>query len=110
MDRKTRWIAGGTITLAVMGGGVGIAVGASTGDEEPLTGSALDRASAAALEHAGGGTVIETETGDGSATYGVEVRLDDGSTIEVSLDANFNVTGQEADDDGPGENPEPNDD
>lgn len=110
MDRKTRWIAGGTLALAVIGGSAGIAVGASAGDDERLTGSALDQASAAALESTGGGTVIETEVGDGGAAYGVEVRLDDGSTVEVGLDANFNVIGQEADDDGPSENAGPSDD
>jgi hypothetical protein len=110
MDRRTMWIAGGALALAVIGGGAGIAIGASAGDDEPLTGSALDRASAAALAHTGGGEVIETEVGDGGAAYGVEVRLDDGSTVEVSLDSNFNVTGQEADDDGSGENTGPDDD
>jgi hypothetical protein len=103
MDRRKVWIVGGTLALAVIGGGAGIAVGASAGDDEPLTGSALDQASAAALEHTGGGEVIETEVGDGGASYGVEVRLEDGSTVDVSLDANFHVTGQEADDDGSGE-------
>jgi ferric-dicitrate binding protein FerR (iron transport regulator) len=107
MDRRTMWIAGGALALAVIGGGAGIAIGASAGDDEPLTGSALDRASAAALAHTGGGEVIETEVGDGST---VEVRLDDGSTVEVSLDSNFNVTGQEADDDGSVENTGPGDD
>lgn len=111
MDRKRMWIAGGALALAVIGGGAGIAVAASAGDDEPpLTGSALDQASAAALEHTGGGEVIETETGDGGGAYGVEVRLDDGSTVEVSLDENFNVTGQEADDDGPAEDTGSNDD
>ena len=62
--------------------------------------SALDKATAAALEHTGGGTVTETEVGDDGAAYGVEVRLDDGSQVEVSLDENFKVIGQEADDDG----------
>lgn len=102
MDRRTRWIAGGAIAVAVIGGGTGFAV-ASSGDDEPLKGSALEQASAAALEHTGGGTVVETEVGDGGAAYGVEVRLDDGSVVEVSLDASFQVIGQDADDDGSGE-------
>ncbi len=102
MERRTRWIAGGAVALAVIGGGTGFAV-ASSGDDEPLTGSALEQASAAALEHTGGGTVVDSEIGDGGAAYGVEVRLDDGSVVEVSLDASFQVIGQEADDDGSGE-------
>jgi hypothetical protein len=99
MDRKTKWIAGGVLAVAVVGGGTGLAV-ASGSDDEPLTGSALDRATAAALEHTGGGTVTESEIGDGGAAYSLEVRLDDGSQLEVNLDEHFNVIGQEADDDG----------
>lgn len=99
MDRKTKWIAGGVLAVAVVGGGTGLAV-ASGSDDEPLTGSALDRAIAAALEHTGGGTVTESEIGDGGAAYSLEVRLDDGSQLEVNLDEHFNVIGQEADDDG----------
>jgi hypothetical protein len=110
MDRRTMWMAGGTLALAVIGGGAGIALGAGGSDDELLTGSALDEASAAALEHTGGGAVIETEVGDDGAAYGVEIRLDDGSTVEVSLDASFNPTGQEADDDGQDENTGPDDD
>jgi len=102
MERRTRWIAGGAVALAVIGGSAGFAV-ASSGDDEPLTGSALEQATAAALERTGGGTVVETEVGDGGAAYGVEVRLDDGSVVEVSLDASFQVIGQDADDDGSGE-------
>lgn len=110
MDRKTRWIGGGALAIAVIGGGTGIGVAASRGDDEPLTGSALEKASAAALEHIRGGTVIETEVGDGGAAYGVEIRLDDGSVVEIGLDANFNVIGQEGDDDGSGQDEGPNDD
>ena len=86
----------------LIGVGTGAAVAATSGDdEEPLTGSNLDKATAAALEETGGGTVVETEGGDDGAAYSVEVRLDDGSQVEVNLDKNFNVIGNEADDDGP---------
>jgi uncharacterized membrane protein YkoI len=67
--------------------------------DAPLTGSDLDRAVAAALDHVGGGEVTETETGDDGAAYGVEIRLDDGSQVEVNLDADFEVIGSEPDDD-----------
>lgn len=99
MDRKTRWIAGGVLAVAVVGGGTGLAV-ASGADDQPLTGSALDRATAAVLEQTGGGMVTETEVGDDGAAYSLEVRLDDGTQVEVNLDEHFNVIGQEADDDG----------
>ena len=101
MDRRKKLIAGAIVALVVIGGGTGIAIATGLVDDEPLKGSTLEQATAAALEHTGGGTVIETETGDGGAAYGVEVRLDDGSVVEVALDENFNVIGQETDDDGP---------
>ncbi|HET7929592.1 MAG TPA: hypothetical protein VFM40_08585 [Actinomycetota bacterium] len=101
MDRRTKWIAGGALALVLVGGGTGVAIATGAGDtDRPLTGSTLDRARAAALEFTGGGTVIETEAGDDGAAYGVEVRLDDGRVVEVALDANFEVLGHEADDDG----------
>jgi hypothetical protein len=99
MDRKTRWIGGGALAVALIGGGTGVAI-ATGGDDRPLTGSALDKATAAALQHTGGGTVIETEAGDDGAAYGVEIRLEDGRVVEIGLDASFQVIGQESDDDG----------
>ena len=98
MERK-RWIAGGALALAVIGGTTGFAI-ANSGDDQPLTGSALDKATAAALAHTGGGTVIETEVGDDGAAYGVEIRTPDGQVVEVNLDEDFRVIGSEADDDG----------
>lgn len=100
MNRRTTWIAGGLLAAAVVAAGAGMTLAGGTDDDVPLTGNDLERASQAALEHTGGGTVIETEVGDDGAAYGVEVRLDDGSVVEVQLDADFNVTGDEADDDG----------
>ncbi len=82
----------------------GVAIGAGGGDsDEPLTGTTLERATEAALQHTGGGTVVDSETGDDGAAYGVEVRLADGSQVEVSLDDTFRVIGQEDDEDTAGE-------
>lgn len=67
--------------------------------DEPITGPALQQASDAALAHTGGGVVSETEVGDEDSYYEVEVTLDDGSQVDVQLDENFNVVGQEVDDD-----------
>jgi uncharacterized membrane protein YkoI len=110
MERRTKLIAGGALVVAAIGGTAGAVLAASGGDDQPLTGSALDKATAAALEAAGGGTVTETEVGDDGAAYGVEIRLEDGSQVEVNLDADFNVIGQEADDDGAGDKDGPGDD
>ena len=58
----------------------------------------LDRASAAALEHTGEGRVTETEVGDEESYYEVEVTLDDGTQVDVQLDEDFHVVGDEVDD------------
>ena len=62
-------------------------------------GEALEKASAAALAHTGGGKVTETEQGDEDSYYEVEVTLPDGSQVDVQLDRDFNVVGDEADND-----------
>lgn len=103
MDRRTKWIASAAVALTVVGGGTGIAIATGSSDDAPITGSALDEATTAALAETGGGTVIETEVGDDGAAYSVEVRLDDGSQVEVNLDENFVVIGQAGDDDGTGQ-------
>lgn len=105
MQRRTKIITGAAIAFVVLGSAAGIGIAAAVGgdDDQPLTGSTLDRAVAAALAETGGGTVTETELGDDGAAYSVEVRLADGTQVEVNLDADFNVIGQELDDDGPGD-------
>ncbi len=103
MKRRTKFtVAGVTAAVVVIGAGTGIGIAATNGDDDaPLTGNALEQASAAALDYVGRGTVTETEVGDDGAAYGVEVRLDDGRQVEVNLDEHFKVIGDEADDDGP---------
>jgi hypothetical protein len=107
---RRRLIVIGAVVLVLGGVSAGIGIAASGGDEQPLTGSTLEQAKAAALAHTGGGTVTETETGDDGAAYSVEVKLDDGTQVEVNLDSDFQVIGQEADDDGPGDQEGPGDD
>lgn len=109
MERRTKLVAGGAVAVAVIAGTAGMAL-ATGDDDKPLTGPTLDKAVSAALEETGGGTVTETEVGDDGAAYGVEIQLDDGSQVEVNLDRDFNVVGQETDDDGPGDTDGPGDD
>jgi hypothetical protein len=102
MRRKTMWLVGGGVGAALVLGGAGIAVGVAGGDDDgteaPITGTALERASSAALEHTGGGDVTDTEVGDEEGYYEVEVTLEDGRRVDVHLDENFTVVGDEADD------------
>src|SRR5688500_15163186 len=90
--------AGAVVALA----GTGAAIAGATGDDEDATrsiqGAALTKASAAALEHTGGGRVTDTEAGDEEGAYEVEVTRDDGSQVDVHLDERFRVLGSEDDD------------
>jgi hypothetical protein len=104
MRRTARWIVGGALAVAVIGGGTGMAVANGAGDREtPITGPALTSASAAALRHTGGGRVTGTETGDEEGYYEVEVTRADGSQVDVHLDRDFHVLGTKAGNDGPGD-------
>ena len=97
-------IIAGAAAIAVLGAGGGaIAVATGGGDddatEKPITGSALQKASDAALEHTSGGEVTGTEVGDEESLYEVEVTREDGSQTDVQLDEDFQVVGSEGDDD-----------
>jgi len=106
MNKRNKILLAGASVLAVAAGGVGVAAAtgvtdggedAAEGPDTPISGSALDEAKAAALDHTGEGAVSETEVGDGESYYEVEVSLDDGSQVDVQLDRDFNVVGQEND-------------
>jgi uncharacterized membrane protein YkoI len=91
------------ITVATAGalaaGGAAIA-GAAGGDDDatdtPISGSALERAKAAALAEEPG-RVTETEVGDEESYYEVEVTRPDGSQVDVQLDRDFNVVSSSTD-------------
>jgi hypothetical protein len=95
------------LALAAIGGALAAFAGGD--DDQPITGLALARCTAAALAKHPGGTVTETEVGDDGAAYGIEIRLGDGSEVEVHLNENCQVIGQEADDDGPNDQDDLND-
>ncbi|MGH2993967.1 MAG: hypothetical protein ACRDL1_10565 [Solirubrobacterales bacterium] len=98
MTKRTKIVAIGAAALALAVGGAGVAIAAGGDDSEaPIQGADLDKASAAALQHTGGGEVTETEVGDEESYYEVEVNLDDGSQVDVQLDRGFNVVGDESD-------------
>ena len=106
MTPTRRFVATAAAVTALVLGGAGIATaqgedgpGEGADSDTPLTGTDLERASAAALEHTGGGRVVDSETGDDGAAYGIEIELADGSQVEVHLDADFQVIGSEVDDD-----------
>ncbi len=94
------------ITIAAAGalaaGGAAVA-GAAGGDDDasdtPISGSALEKAKAAALADTPG-EVTETEVGDEESYYEVEVTRPDGSQVDVQLDRDFKVVSSSADEAG----------
>lgn len=96
--RRIVLVIGIGLTVAAVAAGIAIGAGGRD-DETPITGTALTRASDAALDHLGGGRVTETETGDEEGFYEVEVTLEDGSQVDVHLDDDFNVLGDQSDTD-----------
>jgi uncharacterized membrane protein YkoI len=114
MKNKIKGVAAALAAVAALGvGGAAIASAAGGGDassaasekaedasegpDQAIGGSALEQASAAALDHTGGGQVTDTEVGDEESYYEVEVARDDGSQVDVQLDRGFNIVGDEAD-------------
>ena len=100
MKKKLKWAVAGGLTLAVIGGGTGVALASGAGDdrEAPISGSALAQAEAVALAHTGEGLVSDTEVGDEESLYEVEVTRDGGGEVDVQLDGDFKVVGQESED------------
>ena len=101
MKTRTKLIISATAVVALLAAGTGVALSSDDDDgtEVPITGVALEKASAAALASTGGGTVIETEVGDEESYYEVEVKKLDGSSVDVQLDEQFDVVEVTPDDD-----------
>jgi uncharacterized membrane protein YkoI len=94
-------VAAGAIAVLAVFGGVAMAGGddsaedAAEGPDVAITGNAFEDASQAALDHLGEGQVTDTEVGDEESYYEVEVTREDGSQVDVQLDEDFNVVGDE---------------
>jgi uncharacterized membrane protein YkoI len=112
INLRTLVIAAAVVAMLVALGGAGIAYANGGDSEEQLTGPEAEKAKSAAIAAVGGGTVTEVERDDGNGTgaFEVEVTREDGSQLEVHLDGDYNVVGQQADEDGANDNDGPNDD
>ena len=105
-----------TVAMLLALGGAGIAYANGGDSEEQATGPEAEKAKSAAIEAVGGGALTEVERDDGDDGYGtsgvykVEVKREDGTQVEVHLDGDYNVAGQEADEDGSNDEDGPNDD
>lgn len=96
MNQTHRLTTAGAAVVAagiLVGGSIAANADSQGGDETEtaITGTALQQASTAALAHTGGGSVTGTEVGDEESYYEVEVTLDNGTEVDVQLDAGFAV-------------------
>jgi hypothetical protein len=99
MLNRKRFLMVAAAALFIAGTATAIVLTTSDDSDRPITGDALTRASAAALQYTGGGTVTDSEVGDEEGYYEVEVTLKDGTQVDVHLDENFQVIGTESDKD-----------
>ena len=102
MNVRRRRFVTGVSALVIAGAAAGTGLALTGGDDQPLGGSTYDRAVEAALDFTHGGTVTEADSGDDGAAYDVEIRLDDGTQVDVQLDRDFAVIAGAADDDSSG--------
>ncbi len=99
--KKMALAIGGAVAVTALVAGGAFAIVADDEDdreqERPIPAADLERAEDAALAETGGGRVTDTEVGDEESKYEVEVTLDDGTQVDVQLDADFQVVGTETD-------------
>jgi hypothetical protein len=98
-SRKYTIVGGSILALAAGGTGAAIAVGnGHEGGDNGAHGPGANQAKAAALRFVPGGhaNAVERDSENG-ATWEVEVRKPDGSTVDVRLDANYQLVVIEAD-------------
>lgn len=90
--RSKRVVIPTAVAAAVLGGAG--AVWATTASAD-VSQDDLDRAERVALEAVGSGTVTDTEVDDEDAYYEIEITRADGTQVDVAVDENFEVVGQE---------------
>ncbi|MFJ5697274.1 PepSY domain-containing protein [Arthrobacter sp. NPDC093139] len=106
--RKRTWVIGAAVAGLALGGASVAAASvnpfdsegtADGGTQSPLSQADRDKAVQAALAKVGQGTVTEVERDENpSSAYEVEVRLADGSDVEVAVGSDFKVLSQSPDD------------
>ena len=92
--------ASAAVPAIASAGGNGDGAGGTDGSDArevdvPITGTDLEKATAAALAHVGEGRVTATEVGDEESYYEIEITLDDGRQLDVQLNEQFEFAGSE---------------
>jgi len=95
--RRKRVVLPALATVAVLAAGG--TWWAASADADEVRGDERDRVASAAVEAAGGGRAIDVEKSDDPGeAYEVEVRLDDGREVDVTLDEDLRATVERDDD------------
>ncbi|MDR6557550.1 putative membrane protein YkoI [Arthrobacter pascens] len=106
--RKRTWVIGAAVAGLALGGATVAAASvnpfdnegtADGGTQSPLSQTDRDKAVQAAMAKVGQGTVTEVERDENpNSAYEVELRLADGSEVEVAVGKDFQVLSQSPDD------------
>ena len=111
MSKNFKRILIAGVVLIAAGAGGAVAVQAGSGDDAVATGAQAERAGAAAVKIAGGGSATSVERdAEGKRVWEVEVAKPDGTTLEVDLDAALKRVAAEPDDTESGERDDAGDD
>jgi hypothetical protein len=104
-SRKQVIVGGSVLALALGGAGAAVAIGSGDEGDDGAHGPGADKAKAAALQlyPDGHANSVERDSENG-ATWEVEVRKTDGSTVDVRLDQNYQLVVAEADSEDQGGN------
>lgn len=96
MGRRTLFITGIAAAAAAISGASIAAASTTPGGDQPLSGTALQQASDAAIARTGPGIVTSAQADNAANTsYEVNVQLNSGGRVEVELDGSFQVVSVE---------------
>jgi uncharacterized membrane protein YkoI len=96
VSKRALWI-GGAVAGVIALGGAGIAIADELNDgSDALDDATRDRVAAAATGYTNGGELIDAERDDDGG-YDAEVRLENGTEVDVRLDDDYDVVSSDSD-------------
>ena len=96
--RRSRALTAVAVAIMAVAGGTGAALAVTGSSNDGATGPDADKAVAAALKLTDGGTANAVERdNEKGATWEVEVKKPDGTTVDVRLDASYRLVAIDSD-------------